>query len=52
MGSHLIFERIGVRKYARTLSTMVVAPAMTSRALVGTDKGFVPWDNLSNLWKS
>ena len=52
VNSPSIFIRIGVRKSARTLSTLLIAPAILSHTLVGIDGGFFPWYNLSNLLKS
>ena len=52
VGSPPIFGGIDVRKFARTLFKMVVAPAMTSHAIVGINGRFVPWENLSNMLKS
>ena len=52
IGSHPIFGRIGVGKSERTPLTLVVAPFMTSCALVGSDDRFIPWENSSNLLKS
>ena len=51
VGSPPIFGRIGVRKYARNPSMLVVAPTITSRALVGLDFRFVLWENSSNPLK-
>ena len=48
----LIFGRIGVAKYVRYPSTLLVAPSISSRTLVGIDGGFVPWYNLSNMLKA
>ena len=52
VGSLSIFGRMGMRNSARTPSTLLVSPAISSRTLVGVDGGFVPWDNLSNLLKA
>ena len=52
VGTPLIFGRMGVGKYARTPSMLIVAPAISSRTLLVIDGGFVTWDNLSNLLKA
>ena len=51
VGSLSIVVWIGVGKSAMTPSTLVVAPAMMFRALVGIDSEFVLWDNSSNMLK-
>ena len=52
VGSQPIFGRIDVMNYAKTPSTLVVVPTMTFCNLVGLDGSFVPWENLSNMFKS
>ena len=51
-GSPSIFGSMGVRKYVRLPSTLLVAPAISSRNPVGIEGRFVTWDNLSNLLKA
>ena len=51
VGSPPIFGRIGSSKSAKTPSALVVLPAMTFRAIVGIDGGFIPWYNSSDMLK-
>ena len=51
VGSTLIFESMGVRKSARTPSTLHVVPVIMYHTLGGINGGFFPWDNLYNLLK-
>ena len=49
VGSPPIFLRIGIGNYARTPSTLIVAPTMISHTIVGLNTWFVPWENSYNL---